>query len=64
MVSIPVTRLRAGMTLAFDNPRQNVIVDSVEDTREGGVRVRTGYTAGDNSITFFYEADEYVSVLG
>ena len=61
--SIKATALKPGMTLAYSNPRQNVIIDSVEDTRDGGVRLRCGYSKGDDSMTFFFEQDENVLTL-
>jgi hypothetical protein len=61
--SISVVKLVAGMTLAYNNPRQNVIIYSVEDTRDGGVRCRCGYSAGGDSMIFFFEKDENVLVL-
>jgi hypothetical protein len=60
--SIKATALKPGMTLAYHNPRQNVIIDSVEDTRDGGVRLRCGYSKGDDSMTFFFEQDENVLI--
>jgi hypothetical protein len=60
---IKATALKTGMTLAYNNPRQNVVVDSVEDARDGGVRCRCGYSAGDDSMTFFFEQDENVLIL-
>jgi hypothetical protein len=61
--SIKATALKAGMTLAYRNPRQNVIIDSVEDTRDGGVRLRCGYSKGDDSMTFFFEQEENVLIM-
>ena len=61
--SINATALKPGMTLAYNNPRQNVIIDSVEDTRDGGVHLRCGYSKGDDSMTFFFEQDENVLTL-
>ena len=61
--SIKATALKPGMTLAYNNPQQNVIIDSVEDTRDGGVRLRCGYNKGDDSMTFFFEQDENVLTL-
>lgn len=61
--SIVSSMLTPGMTLAYANPRQNVVIDSVEDTRDGGVRLRCGYSKGDDSMTFFFEQGENVLVL-
>ena len=61
--SIKATALKPGMTLAYNNPRQNVVIDSVEDTRDGDVRLRCGYSKGDDSMTFFFCQDENVLTL-
>lgn len=61
--SIAAANLKPGMTLAYNNPRQNVVIDTVEDTRDGDVRLRCGYSAGDDSMTFFFCQDEKVLIL-
>ena len=61
--SIKAKKLKPGMTLAFDRPSHNMIIDAVEDTRDTEVLVRCGYIRGDDSTTMFYGQEEKVLIL-
>lgn len=63
MQIIAATKLKAGMVLAFNMPRQDLYIDTVEDTRDGEVLVRCGYSKGDDSTTMFFRQEEKVLIL-
>ena len=57
-ITVRADALKQGDTFVFSNPRFNSVIDSVEWTRDGEIKVETGnYTA-----TAFFECDELVQI--
>lgn len=63
MQIIAAKKLKTGMVLTFNMPRQELYIDAVEDTRDGEVMVRCGYSKGDDSTTMFFKQEEKVLIL-
>jgi hypothetical protein len=63
MQIIAAKKLKTGMVLTFNMPRQELYIDAVEDTRDGEVLVRCGYSKGDDSTTMFFKQEEKVLIL-
>lgn len=63
MQIIAAKNLKTGMVLTFNMPRQELYIDAVEDTRDGEVLVRCGYSKGDDSTTMFFKQEEKVLIL-
>lgn len=63
MQIISAKNLKTGMVLTFNMPRQELYIDAVEDTRDGEVLVRCGYSKGDDSTTMFFKQEEKVLIL-
>ena len=64
IISIKATQLKPGNVMVFNTPRIDFYVDTVEDTRDGDVLVRCGYSKGDDSTTMFFGQEEKVLILG
>ena len=60
--SIPAKNLRAGMTLAYHNPRQNMRVVETQSTRDDRIKVYADYGNGGEPATLFFDTDEQVLV--
>lgn len=56
---IKAKKLKEGQWLHFPS-HHDMLIDSVEDTRDGDIRVRCGYHQGDNTATMFYGPNEKV----
>ena len=59
--AVKAKKLQDGMWLHFPSSH-DMLIDSVDHTRDGDVKVRCGYRPGDDSATMFFELEEKVLV--
>jgi hypothetical protein len=59
-VRVKAKQLHQGLWLA--DSIGDLLIDHATDTRDGRIMVRCGYRVDDDSITHFYDRDEFVLV--
>lgn len=61
--TIRASQLNAGDWLAYDNPRYNRRIVSVQSKREGQLIVRYDFGKGGEAATALFHPNEFVQVL-
>ncbi len=61
-ITIKGKKLKKGQWLHFPDAH-DMLIDSVEDTRDGQILVRCGYREGDDYATMFFEPEQRTFIL-
>ena len=58
LITIPARKAREGMTMAFANERFNYVIEDVQGTRDGEIKI----VSGNDTRVEYYAADENIWV--